>query len=615
MNNPHSTKWYQGKNFNIAFFLLIITLGLAGCYAPLNFFNSPSPQGNTQNVDPFDQALSKGKEASNLVIIAQNAEDWLKISELWQEAIAFLQNIPSGNQNYDQAQNKLREYEGYLDYAVNNYTNPPYFRNGVNNAMDAAVLTQTANNSTDWETIAQKWNLAISQMENVPVTDPNYGVAQKKKVEYQLNLDYALQKNPNVNLAQQNNIPVSPAFRDGINSAMKAATLTQNATTKPQWQEVSKNWENALEKMKQVATGDPQYAIAQEKISQYENNLKYAQEMAASVASRLTLIKTISGTISPKSVVHSGNGLFFAQNMMYQHTITVYNREFQLVKTLSDTVKLSDYGHTNYEGEYKGAPVEVAFSHNGKYAWVSNYQMYGKGFNRPGDDVCSPASNHDHSYLYKINTEILAIEDVIKVGAVPKYVAVSPDNKYTLVTNWCSYDLSIIDTESNKEIKRISLGAYPRGIIVDKDSKIAYIAIMGSFDIAKINLEDFTVSWFKGIGSAPRHLVIDPENKYLYATLNGEGKIAKIDLASGKVVSKVITGAAPRSMDISNNGKYLYVVNYNSNTVSKVRTMDMKVLQTVSANGNPIGITFDPETQQVWVACYSGTIMVFQDGE
>ena len=540
------------------------------------------------------------------------------MSTIWKDAIAILKTIPETDENYTNAQNKIREYEGYLDYAVNNYTNPPYFRNAVNNAMEAAVLSQNATTSQEWETIAAKWNLAIEQMKKVPVTDPSYSISKKKVIEYQLNLDYTLANNPDINIAgnpNSSNIVTSPEFQRGISEATKAANLTQTATMKKQWVEVSKHWENAIINMKKVPNTVPQYATAQEKILQYQNNLDYSKEMIASIANRLTLVQTIRGTISPKSVVYSGNGLFFAQNMMYQHTITVYDNDFKLVKTLSDSVKLSDYGHTEYQGEYQGAPVEAAFSHDGKYAWISNYQMYGNGFNRPGDDVCSPAGNHDHSYLYKINTDSLEVENVIEVGAVPKYVAVSGDNKFTLVSNWCSYDLSIIDTEKNEEIKRISLGRYPRGIVVDKDSKIAYVAVMGSFDIAKVNLEDFTVTWLRGIGSSPRHLVIDPENKYLYATLNGEGRIAKIEIATGKVITKVATGAAPRSMDISDNGKFLYVVNYHSNTVSKVRTRDMQVLQTVQSNANPIGITYNPQTKQIWVACYSGSIMVFEDGE
>ncbi|CBN56640.1 MULTISPECIES: peptidoglycan-binding protein [Kamptonema] len=333
----------------------------------------------------------------------------------------------------------------------------------------------------------------------------------------------------------------------------------------------------------------------------------------AETSNKMTLKKTIYGNISPKSVVYSGAGLFFAQNMMYRHTISVYDRKFNLVKTIPDTVKLSAFGFSKFKGNYRGAPVEAAFSTDGKYAYVSNYQMYGSGFKNPGSDRCSPSRKHDRSFLYRINTESLNIEKVIQVGSVPKFNAVSPDNRFLLVSNWCTWDLSVVDTEKNQEVKRIKLGAYPRGIAVDAESKNAYVAVMGSSDIAKVSLKDFSVERLRNIGSSPRHLNIDPAGKYLYSTLNGEGTVAKIDLKMGKVVDKVGTGRAPRSMTISSDGQILYVVNYFSNTVSKVRTKDMKVLQKVNVNSHPIGITYDPETKQVWVACYSGSIMIFQD--
>jgi len=325
------------------------------------------------------------------------------------------------------------------------------------------------------------------------------------------------------------------------------------------------------------------------------------------------LIKKISGQISPKSVVHSGNGLFFAQNMMYRHTVTVYDRNFNLVKTIPDRVKLKDFGYNSYSGSYQGAPVETAFSHEGKYAWVSNYHMTGSGFNNPGHDKCTPKNKNDISFLYQIDTTSLSIDNVIKVGSVPKYVAVSPDNKYVFVTNWCTWDVSIVSTANNEVIKSIYLGRYPRGIVVDSKSEKAYIAVMGSYDIAVLNINNWKVEWIKGVGRSPRHLNIDPNDRFLYATLNGEGKIAKIDLSTRQVVSKIKTGNAPRSMIISDDGLYLYVVNYKSDTVSKVRTLDMKVLDEKPTAHHPIGITYDPQKKQVWVACYAGVIMVFQD--
>ncbi|MEJ1935264.1 peptidoglycan-binding protein, partial [Nostoc sp. NIES-2111] len=325
---------------------------------------------------------------------------------------------------------------------------------------------------------------------------------------------------------------------------------------------------------------------------------------------KMRLIKTISGQISPKSVVYSGNGLFFAQNMMYNHTITVYNRDYELVKVIPDAVDLSKYGHSKYKGKYRGSPVEASFSHNGKYAWVSNYQMYGTGFNNPGDDKCNPSQNTDKSFLYRVDTETLEIDRVIPVGSVPKFVATSGDGNLVLVSNWCSWDLSVVDTNENREIKRIPLGRYPRGIAVDAASENAYVAVMGSYDIAKVNLKDFSVDWLKNIGRSPRHLNLDPSGKYLYTSLNGEGKIAKISLSEGRVVKKITSGDAPRSMVLSADGEVLYVVNYGEDTVSKIRTIDMKILQKVKVEPNPIGITYDPKTREVWVACYSGNIMV-----
>jgi YVTN family beta-propeller protein len=328
-------------------------------------------------------------------------------------------------------------------------------------------------------------------------------------------------------------------------------------------------------------------------------------------AEKMSLRKTIYGEIAPKSIVHSGQGLFFAQNMMYTHTITVYDRSYNLVAEIPDAIELSEYGHSQYQGIYRGSPVEASFSNNGRYAWVSNYQMYGKGFNNPGDDKCSPQQKKDNSFLYRIDTNSFAIDRAIEVGSVPKYVATTPDDRLVLVSNWCSYDLSVVDSEQSQEIQRIKLGAYPRGIVVDSAGEWAYVAVMGSLDIAKVNLRDFSVSWLKNIGDSPRNLNISPDGQSLYVSLNGEQKVAKIDLSTEKVIAKASTGKAPRSTALSANGEFLYVVNYHSDTLSKIRTRDFQVVETVNTHDKPIGITYDPQSDRVWVSCYSGSIMIF----
>ena len=328
---------------------------------------------------------------------------------------------------------------------------------------------------------------------------------------------------------------------------------------------------------------------------------------------RLELVEKIDGYISPKSVVASQTGLFFAQNMMYKHTVSVYDREFQLLKTIPDEVSLGDYGYEGYSGSVKGAPVEAAFSPDGQYAYVSQYSMFGPGFGNPGTDACQPSDAIDDSFVYRIKTDTLLIDEVIRVGAVPKYVAVTPDNRYVLVANWCSYDLSVIDVAEGTEIERIPLGQYPRGIAVDSDSTTAYVGVFGTDDIARLDLQTFEVGWIRDVGSEPRHLNISPDDERLYVTLNDEGAVIALDLSSGEVVDRVETGTYPRSMAISADGESLYVVNYGSSTLTKLRASDLSVLQTVPTEYHPIGVTHDAGTNQVWVACYGGTIMVFQD--
>ncbi|MEZ5267023.1 MAG: hypothetical protein R2714_08020 [Microthrixaceae bacterium] len=181
-------------------------------------------------------------------------------------------------------------------------------------------------------------------------------------------------------------------------------------------------------------------------------------------ADTLTMEKLtrITGDISPKSVVASGTGVVTAQNMMYRHTVTAYDADGNLISTIPDTVTLSDFG-IDEEGEYQGAPVEAAFMPDGEEVYISNYSMYGPGYGE-GSDKCSPGDGTTNSFLYRINTESWQVDQVIPAGAVPKYVAVTPDGSKVLATNWCTYDMTIADTETGEVLHTVPIdGRYPRG--------------------------------------------------------------------------------------------------------------------------------------------------------
>lgn len=345
----------------------------------------------------------------------------------------------------------------------------------------------------------------------------------------------------------------------------------------------------------------------------------------------LLRVDNVYGNIAPKSVTATPGGLFFAQNMMYRHSVTVYDDQGSLLRTIDDRVDLAAFG---IEGGVvaRGAPVEAAPNSDGSFVYVSNYAMYGPGFGPEPDDGCND-TGWDNSFVYRVGASDLEIDQVIEVGAVPKFLDVTPDDRLIVVANWCSFDVSIIDTASGVEVSRIDIGRHPRGIAISSDSSTAYVTEQGGSRIAVIDLDaiqqpdfaalaaggstdwaaDLELEWIDDVGLGPRSLVLSPDDQFLYATLNGDGRVVKIDLETNTVQSGTRTGEAPRSMAISNDGEALYIVNYDSDSLSKVLTESMEEVEELTTADKPIGITVDPVSSNVWVSHYSGVLQIYED--
>jgi YVTN family beta-propeller protein len=108
-------------------------------------------------------------------------------------------------------------------------------------------------------------------------------------------------------------------------------------------------------------------------------------------------------------------------------------------------------------------------------------------------------------------------------------------------------------------------------------------------------------------------VVISPDGSTVYATNSHSGTVVSMDTATAQITHSATTGVEPRSMAISRDGKALYVVNYESSTVTKLRASDLTKLDEEPTDYHPIGITYEPTTNSVWVACYGGSILVFSD--
>ena len=320
-------------------------------------------------------------------------------------------------------------------------------------------------------------------------------------------------------------------------------------------------------------------------------------------STKLTRAKTVKGKITPKSIVYA-NGKLFAQNMMYSHTLTVYDTTGKLLKTIKDTVTPSSFIDTMSNSLLQGSPVEAALATN-DVLWVSNYQMYGKGYTNPGCDGCR-GNSFDKSFMYGFNSNTLKLEKIIPTGSVPKFISCDPTGKWMAVSNWVSGSVSIYNQQDGTPSKEIFLGRYPRGSTFNHSGTHLYVAIMGDDKIADIDLISGQTTFIEHIGDAPRHILYNDST--LYFSCNNDATVRKLELSTMKQ-SIVKVGAQPRSMAFSSDSSYLYVVNYSTASLTKISCSDLNVKQTIKTDAKPIGVTVVPESNSVWVACYGGSLI------
>ena len=298
--------------------------------------------------------------------------------------------------------------------------------------------------------------------------------------------------------------------------------------------------------------------------------------------------------------------------MMYQHTMTVYDRGGALVKTIPDSVDLAQFGIAGHPGISRGAPVEAAVDAAHKYMFATNYSMYGANFGPEGSDNCGGPGGLSPSYVYRVSLKTLAIDKVGQVGMVPKYVAVTPDDKYVLVTQLVQLRpqhprlqhaargaahpprrVPAWDRSRRREARRLRRGD---GLLRHRPHRSANVRR----------------SRTSAASATPRATSCSRnDGSRLFVTLNGDNRVVAVDTATGQVVARTTTGSQPRSMAISSDGRALYVVNYASNTVSVLKASDLSIVRTFPVATIRSESRTNRRTHRVWVACYSGEILVY----
>lgn len=104
-------------------------------------------------------------------------------------------------------------------------------------------------------------------------------------------------------------------------------------------------------------------------------------------------------------------------------------------------------------------PVQIYPTPDSRYLYVADQGYY---FDQPTGNL-----------VYRIDIGRKVVDQIIIAGSAPHGIVVSEDGTRAYVTNLLSDDVSIIDTNTNKEISKIPVGDMPNGISIwNGESKI-----------------------------------------------------------------------------------------------------------------------------------------------
>ncbi|WP_191014750.1 YncE family protein [Treponema zioleckii] len=193
-------------------------------------------------------------------------------------------------------------------------------------------------------------------------------------------------------------------------------------------------------------------------------------------------------------------------------------------------------------------------------------------------------------------------------GVWSKFIAYSAEKNLLCVSNWVSNDISLIDYESGKLVRKIKTAAAPRGLYFsDKGENIIVLSYEGG-KIHKFNTQTGAkVSEISVPKSSMRHIMVNKDESKAYVSDMYYFQIYEIDLASFKITKKVKVFYNPNTIDLLND-RWLFVSSRGPNNpkdytkrspqngkITIIDTSDMSIVKTIPGGNQPTGLDLNAE--------------------
>ncbi|MDD6088270.1 MAG: YncE family protein [Desulfovibrionaceae bacterium] len=348
---------------------------------------------------------------------------------------------------------------------------------------------------------------------------------------------------------------------------------------------------------------------------------------------------------SPKSAIFRPDGrVFYVNALEGMKTLVCSADTLEILKVIEHRFGLEDQ-HLFFENEttlfdyqyqvpvspslrncFGGKPVESAFSHGGRYLWVTYYRR----------DYDSRASSP--SAVAIIDTQTEKIVRVMPTGPLAKMLVPSPDGKTMAIIHWGDNSIGLIDIQgqdpaefhykkllvsgSRLQMKNLPpnrdsfCGQCLRGAAFTPDSRYLFVGKMHEGGITAFDMESGrNIGTLISVAHTPRHMVVSPDENTLYVSSNASGIVSALNIgkliqtlerSEGKTTSayrgrELFVGSGARTLAVSPDGKRLYV---SCNRQSKIVCVDVaswKIAASAPVPPYAVGLAVSPSEKLIVV--------------
>lgn len=309
------------------------------------------------------------------------------------------------------------------------------------------------------------------------------------------------------------------------------------------------------------------------------NNL-FIEDKLEKSDSILRLVKEVKVGYAPKSVEFSPDGRYVFSALLGGDGVEVIDCvNFEKVKRIEFTKEFSEkYGF-----------VEVAFLKKHNKVIVSQMTT---------------------DSIHLINYSNLSYESTIKtLGTFPKVVLVDKDERFVFVSNWASKDISIINLEVKKVIRKIPTYGTPRGMAFSPDYKFLYVCLFDDQGVLqKIDLSSFKSSFVDIPKGAKRHIVCDNIRNLFFVSDMARGSVFVISYPEDKVIKEIKVDHKLNTIKLSPNKRFLFVSSRGPNNpktyllkgpvygkVYVIDTYTFEIVDWIWGRNQPTGLDVSPD--------------------